>query len=80
MPTEDSQDQQAPSLSWLMLERNVDEMLKVNFVNLAALAVSWSEFDQWIRTAGLLAAFVYTVVKIIQTVQEIRARKFNKDE
>ena len=80
MKTENSQDQQAPSLSWLMLERNVDEMLKVNFINIAALAVSWSEFDQWIRTAGLLAAFVYTVVKIIQTVQEIRARKFNKDE
>jgi hypothetical protein len=60
-----------------MLERNVDEMLKVSFLNLAALAVSWSEFDQWIRTLGLVAALVYTVTKTVQTVIEIRNKKKN---
>ena len=80
MSTENSQPQQATLDFWLMLERNVDEMLKVSFLNLAALAVSWSEFDQWIRTAGLLAALIYTIVKTVQTVQEIKARKSQKND
>jgi hypothetical protein len=58
-----------------MLERNLDEMVKVNFYNLAALAVSLSDFDAWLRCASMFAALVYTVVKIVQTVLEIRKRK-----
>lgn len=71
---EDSHHPEATLLSLLMLERNVDEMLKVNFVNFAAIAVSLSEFDQWIRIAGMVAAFIYTVVKIVQTIQEMRKK------
>jgi hypothetical protein len=77
MRTESSQHHQATLPFLLMLERNVDEMLKVSFLNLAALAVSWSEFDQWIRTLGLVAALVYTVTKTVQTVIEIRNKKKN---
>jgi hypothetical protein len=80
MSEENFPHQQVTSPSWHMLERNVDELVKVNFVNLAALAVSWSEFDQWIRTAGLVAALVYTIVKTVQTVQEIKARKSQKND
>lgn len=58
-----------------MLERNIDEMLKVNFVNLAAFAVSVSEFSDVIKLLVMVASLVYTVVKIIQTVQEIRDKK-----
>ena len=74
MTTESFQSQEATLLSLLMLERNIDEMLKVNFMNLAAIAVSLSDFDQWIRTAGMVAAFIYTVVKIVQTIQEMRKK------
>ena len=58
-----------------MLERHIDELLKVNFVNLAAFAVSLSEFSDAIKLLVIVASLVYTVVKIIQTVQEIRDKK-----
>ena len=58
-----------------MLERNIDEIAKVNFCNLAALAVSLSDFDEWLRCAGMVAALIYTIVKTVQTVQEIRRKK-----
>lgn len=77
MRAESFQRHQATLPFLLMLERNVDEMLKVNFLNLAALAVSWSEFDQWIRTLGLVAALIYTVTKTVQTVIEIRNKNKN---
>ena len=58
-----------------MLERNIDEMLKVNFVNLAAFAVSISEFSDIVKLLVMVASLVYTVVKIVQTIQEIRDKK-----
>ena len=58
-----------------MLERNIDEMVKVNFYNLAALAVSLSDFDAPLRCAGMFAALIYTIVKTIQTVLEIKKQK-----
>jgi hypothetical protein len=58
-----------------MLERNIDEMLKVNFVNLAAFAVSISEFSDVVKLLVMVASLVYTVVKIVQTIQEIRDKK-----
>jgi len=58
-----------------MLERNIEEMIKVNFVNLAAFVVSISEFSEIVKVLILIASFVYTVCKIVQTVQEIRDRK-----
>jgi hypothetical protein len=58
-----------------MLERNIDEMLKVNFVNLAAFVVSISEFSDVVKLLVMIASLVYTVAKIVQTVQEIRDKK-----
>lgn len=58
-----------------MLERNIEEMVKVNFVNLAAFVVSISEFSEIVKLLILVASLVYTVCKIVQTIQEIRDRK-----
>ena len=58
-----------------MLERNIDEMLKVNFVNLAAFVISISEFSDIVKLLVMIASLVYTVAKIVQTVQEIRDKK-----
>ena len=58
-----------------MLERNIDEMVKVNFVNLAAFVVSISEFSDLVKLLVMIASLVYTVAKIVQTVQEIRDKK-----
>ena len=59
----------------LMLETHIDDMLKVNFVNLAAFAVSMSDFSEWVRVLLLTASLVYTICKIAQTVQEMRKKK-----
>jgi len=58
-----------------MLERNIDEMLKVNFVNLAAFVISLSEFSDIVKLLVMVASLVYTVAKIVQTIQEIRDKK-----
>jgi hypothetical protein len=60
---------------WPMLERNIDEMLKVNFVNLAAFVISLSEFSDIVKLLVMIASLVYTVAKIVQTIQEIRDKK-----
>jgi len=59
----------------LMLEQHIDDMLKVNFVNFAAFAVSMSDFSEWVRVLLLTASLVYTICKIAQTVQEMRRKK-----
>ena len=41
-------------------------------MNLAAAIISVSEFEQAIRLTGMVAALVYTIVKIVQTVKEIK--------
>lgn len=61
------------SLFWRMLNRHSQE-LKVGIVNLAAAVISFSDFEQAIRLLGMIAALIYTVVKIIQTVKEIRIK------
>ena len=75
MKPEDFQNRHQILHSLLMLDRNIEEMLKVNFVNLAAFVVSISEFSEAIKLLVMIASLVYTVVKIIQTVQEIKDRK-----
>jgi hypothetical protein len=75
MNTENFQLQQATLPFLPMLERNIEDVCKVGFINFAAFAVSMSEFDQWLRLAGLAAALVYTCLKIVQTVQEIIRKK-----
>ena len=59
----------------LMLEAHIDDMLKVNFVNFAAFAVSMSDFSEWVRVLLLTASLVYTICKIAQTIQDMRKKK-----
>jgi hypothetical protein len=75
MKTEDSQRRHRTSHFYLMLENNIEEMVKVNFVNLAAFAVSISDFSELVKLLVMIASLVYTVTKIVQTVQEIKAKK-----
>jgi len=75
MKTEDSQHRHQILHSSLMLENNIEEMVKVNFVNLAAFAVSISEFSDIVKLLVMIASLVYTVVKIFQTVQDIKTKK-----
>lgn len=57
-----------------MLEQNIEEMIKVNFVNLAAFAVSISDFSEMVKLLVMIASLVYTITKIIQTIQEIKKK------
>jgi hypothetical protein len=50
-------------------DRHISDIAEVNFVNLAAIAVSFADFEQWIRILLLLASLVYTVMKIIDWVK-----------
>jgi len=75
MKPEDSHLDPANQDFWLMLEQHIDDMLKVNFVNFAAFAVSMSDFSEWIRVLLLTASLVYTIVKIAQTIQEMKRKK-----
>jgi hypothetical protein len=54
------------------LDGKLDDIVKVNAIGAAAFIVSWSDFDHWLRTLGLIAALIYTGLKIAQTVKEIR--------
>lgn len=74
MKTENSQRQNQTSPSWPMLESNIEEMVKVNFVNLAAFVISISDFSEFVKLLVMIASLVYTIAKIIQTVQEIRKK------
>jgi hypothetical protein len=37
---------------------------KVAGINLAAIAISWSNLEGFFRIAGLIVAFIYTCLKI----------------
>jgi hypothetical protein len=74
MKTENFQRQPQTSPSLVMLEQNIEEMIKVNFVNLAAFAVSISDFSEMVKLLVMIASLVYTVTKIIQTIQEIKKK------
>ena len=57
---------------FLHLDGKLDEIVKVNAIGALAMAISWSDFDHWLRTLGLFAALIYTALKIAQTIKEIR--------
>jgi hypothetical protein len=52
-----------------MHDHHLEDIAQVNFINLAALAVSFAEFESWIRILLLLASLVYTVLKIVDWVK-----------
>lgn len=54
------------------LDGKIDDIVKVNAIGAAAFIVSWSDFDHYLRTMGLVAALVYTCCKIYQALKEIR--------
>ena len=54
------------------LDGKADDIVKVNAVGAVAFVISWSDFDHYLRTAGLILALVYTSCKIYQAVKEIR--------
>jgi hypothetical protein len=62
-----------------MIEAHINELAKVNFINALAIAVSISDFETSVRIFSCAAAGIYTIVKIVQTVQEMRG-KGKKDE
>lgn len=45
---------------------NLEDISKVSAINLAAFVLSFSEFEALLRVGGLLAAFIYTCMKIVQ--------------
>ena len=63
----------------MTFEAHIDDLVKVNFINALALVVSISDFETSVRIFSCAAASVYTIAKIVQTVQEIRGKK-KKDE
>lgn len=48
---------------------HIEEIIKVGSVNAAALAISLSNLEGFLRVAGVAAAFVYTCMKIIQLIK-----------
>jgi hypothetical protein len=63
----------------MTFEAHIDDIVKVNLINALALVVSISDFETSVRIFSCAAAGVYTIVKIVQTVQDIRG-KGKKDE
>ena len=59
-------------LKFDMTTRHTMELVQVNAANLAAIAVSLSEAEQWIRIVSCIAAAVYTILKIVQTIRELK--------
>ena len=59
----------------MTFESHIDDLVKVNFINALALAVSISDFETSVRIFSCAAAGVYTIVKIVQTVQDIKNKK-----
>jgi hypothetical protein len=45
---------------------HLEEIAKVSSINIAALAISLSNLEGFLRVAGVAAALIYTCMKIIQ--------------
>jgi hypothetical protein len=54
------------------LETYIDDILKVNVIGAAAFIISWTDIDHALRTLGLVAALVYTSVKIVQALADLK--------
>ena len=57
-----------------MLDAHLEDVTKVGVINFAAFAVSMTDVSDWLRLAGLAAALVYTCLKIVQTVIDLRKK------
>ena len=63
-----------------MNSEHVADLLKVNGVNVLAFIVSISEVEASVRIFSCIAAGLYTSAKLVQTIQEILAKKNQKNE
>jgi hypothetical protein len=63
-----------------MNDSHLGELVKVNFVNVLALVVSISDFETSVRIFSCIAAGLYTSAKLVQTVQEILAKRKGRNE
>ncbi len=45
---------------------HIEEMVKVGSINMAALVLSLSDIEGFLRVAGVAAALLYTCMKIVQ--------------
>ena len=48
---------------------HIEEIVKVGSINAAALAISLSNLEGFLRVGGLFLAFIYTLMKIIQLIK-----------
>jgi len=48
---------------------HLEELAKVGIINVAAYAISFSDIETFLRIGGLLVAFIYTCLKIIQLIK-----------
>lgn len=62
----------APLLSLMSSSRNIIDLATVNLANVGALAISLSEVEQWIRIASCLLAAVFTSLKILETIRNLK--------
>jgi len=53
-----------------MSSRYCHDIAQVGLANFLALAISWGEFEMAIRILGLVAALIYTVIRIVQALRE----------
>jgi len=63
-----------------MNEEHIGEILKVNFVNALAIVISISDFETSVRIFSCIAAGLYTCAKLVQTIQEVLAKRKQKNE
>lgn len=53
----------------------LEECVKVMSVNIVAFMVSWSTVEEFFRIAGLIAAFVYTCLKIYELIKQLNSKR-----
>lgn len=50
---------------------HVIDLARVNFVNIAAISLSLTDVEQWVRLLGMVVALVYTTAKTVQLIREM---------
>jgi hypothetical protein len=52
----------------------VMDLFKVNIINIAAISFSLTKTEEWVRLLGMIAALIYTVLKILQLLNEMKSK------
>jgi hypothetical protein len=56
----------------------VMDLFKVNIINIAAISFSLTKTEEWVRLLGMIAALIYTVLKILQLLNEMKSKSPTK--